>query len=65
MVWTTRSPRDIAHAKPARVETLLTHLRRWRAECARRAPRLRPRDVDASGPDEETMRQLRALGYVD
>ena len=56
---------DIASVQPARVEIVLAHLRRWRGMCAARAPAFRPRDVDAAGPDEETVRQLRALGYVD
>jgi arylsulfatase A-like enzyme len=56
---------DIAGSEPARTKMLLTHLRRWQAECARRASTLQPRTGDSAGPDEDTVRRLRALGYVD
>jgi arylsulfatase A-like enzyme len=57
--------RDLAASDPARTAALVAALDRWHAECARQALALGPRPGDVATPSDETVRQLRALGYVD
>ena len=57
--------RDRAAADPTRVASLRAELDAWRTQCAALAQRLGPRGRDGEGPDAETLRRLRALGYVE
>jgi arylsulfatase A-like enzyme len=56
---------DRATADPARAAALRSSLESWRATCKELAPRLGPRTADRKAPDAQTLRQLRALGYVE
>lgn len=60
-----REQADRSAADPARVTALRAALERWRAECQTLAARFGPRATDAETPDAETLRNLRALGYVE
>ena len=56
---------DRAAADPARVAALRARLEQWRTECQALAALLGPRATDAETPDAQTLRNLRALGYVE
>jgi arylsulfatase A-like enzyme len=56
---------DRAAADPERVTALRAALERWRADCQSLAARFGPRSTDAETPDADTLRNLRALGYVE
>jgi arylsulfatase A-like enzyme len=55
---------DIASGHAEGLAAARSALAEWRAECRRLAADLGPQG-DAVSPDEETFRQLRALGYVE
>jgi arylsulfatase A-like enzyme len=56
---------DRATADPARAAALRSSLESWRATCRELASRFGPRAADRKAPDAQTLRQLRALGYVE
>ena len=56
--------RDLAPSEPAKLTALREELTQWRAGVAPLADRLRAHGT-AAAPSAETMRQLRALGYVE
>ena len=62
-----RDPREqvnIASTDPGTTTALRVDLERWRSECAPLAVAVGARGVGPA-PDEATVRQLRALGYVE
>ena len=58
-----REERDIAARRPALLASVRADVIRWRNECRRLAVRYGPVGTSVA-PDAETVRQLRALGYV-
>jgi arylsulfatase len=56
---------DRAADHSASVSAMRASLEEWRARCAELASRLGPRPTDWRAPDADTLRQLRALGYVE
>jgi len=58
-----REDHDVAAARPADLASVRAEVGRWREECRRLAARFGPRGGTVA-PDAETVRQLRALGYV-
>ena len=54
---------DLAAARPERVAALLAELDRWRTACVALVPRLGP-SGEGVAPDPDTLKRLRALGYV-
>jgi arylsulfatase A-like enzyme len=54
---------DRAAVRPADLEAMRAELNRWRAECRSGATVFGPKGGRVT-PDDETVRQLRALGYV-
>lgn len=55
---------DLASERPERVTALLGELDRWRTACAALVPRLGP-EGEGIAPDPDTLKRLRALGYVE
>ncbi len=56
---------DRSAADPDRVTAMRAALDRWRAACQALAARFGPSATDAETPDAATLRNLRALGYVE
>jgi arylsulfatase A-like enzyme len=55
---------DLARERPDVAAAMRARLEQWRTECAPLAARLGPRGAGAT-PGRDTLRQLRALGYVE
>src|SRR5262249_49778588 len=56
---------DRAADDPTRVASMGASLDAWRTHCHELAARVGPRPWDRRAPDPETLRQLRALRYVE
>ena len=56
--------RDVLADRPERAAALTAELDRWRTDCARLVPRFSPSGTGVA-PDPDTLRRLRALGYVE
>jgi hypothetical protein len=55
---------NLAAARPQEVEMIRDELARWREECGRLRINFGPGD-ETVAPSDETVRRLRALGYVE